>query len=66
MKPSFLDTPEAWTRAQRTALDPARNAYAIDRGQKPETLAERLLGVMLAVAIGVALALLAVHSLAGA
>jgi hypothetical protein len=69
MKPSFLNTPEAWTRAQRTALDPARDAYAIERGTgpgRPEPLAERVLGVMLAVGIGVAVALLAVHTLAGA
>jgi hypothetical protein len=58
----FLTTPGVWVRASSRQSDPVRDACAIERS-KPST--NPVASVMLAVVIGIAIALLLIHELAG-
>jgi hypothetical protein len=63
MRPQFLDTPEAWTRAQRRSTDPVRDACALEGFARRVSRRERLAGDALAVAIALALVALALNEM---
>lgn len=63
MKPEFLTTPEAWTRASRTIADPVRAACAIERTQRRASRAERIGGDILAALIALALVAIGLHEM---
>ena len=56
----FLTSPGSWVRTGSRTADPVRDAYAIKRPRRTHPA----YSVILAVAIGVVLALLLVHHLA--
>lgn len=60
-RPAFLTSPGAWLHTRRHAQTPTDYACAV---QRPVPTENRLAGVLLAVALGVLLALLIVHELA--
>lgn len=61
MRPAFLTSPGAWLHTRRHAQTPADYACAV---QRPVPTANRIYGVLVAVVIGIVLALGAIHYLA--
>ena len=61
-RPEFLTSPGVWVRTGSRVTDAARDACAIERTHVPTT--DRVLGVVMAVVIGVLSAVALVHWMA--